>query len=76
MTEMKRHTDLFVSPELLPGVESPAESRRRFHPTPKDIANLMYKAKYVRQSSTIDQENGVNILNEWKQENPEINIFF
>lgn len=74
VSEILRHTNAFVAQELYPGASLPEESRRRFYPTRKDIANLLVKSRREGRSSTIDQENILCLVNSWKENNPEINV--
>ncbi|XP_041432707.1 uncharacterized protein LOC121398128 [Xenopus laevis] len=72
---LKRHMDAFVLKELFLGLELPEETRRRYYPTRKDLANLMYKAKSEGHDSTLDQENILDLIEQWKMQNPNDIIF-
>ncbi|XP_075070539.1 uncharacterized protein LOC142159545 [Mixophyes fleayi] len=72
---MMRHINAFVTQELFPGDDPPVALRRRFYPTRKDLANLMFKAKQEGRNSSLDQENVLNQLKEWKEQIPQLNIF-
>ncbi|XP_075055714.1 calcium-responsive transcription factor-like [Mixophyes fleayi] len=75
INEMMRHINAFVTQELFPGDDPPVALRRRFYPTRKDLANLMFKAKQEGRNSSLDQENVLNQLKEWKEQIPQLNIF-
>ncbi|OCT81634.1 hypothetical protein XELAEV_18028457mg [Xenopus laevis] len=74
-SEVKRHTDAYVRCELFPSGDLPEASRRRFYPTQKDISNLMCKDRYEGKNSVLDQQNVIDLVNNWKEEKT-VNIFY
>ncbi|KAI8509503.1 hypothetical protein Bbelb_133510 [Branchiostoma belcheri] len=57
LSEIKRHLKTYVQDELFRGEPPPPITRRRFHPTDRDIRNILLKAKKQTRSSEDDQAN-------------------
>ncbi|XP_078700653.1 uncharacterized protein LOC144927209 [Branchiostoma floridae x Branchiostoma belcheri] len=57
VSEFRRHINTFVKDELLRGQPLPPLTRRRYHPTDKDIRNILSKGKKHTRNSEDDQVN-------------------
>lgn len=75
ISDIKKHTDLYVKQEQLQGCETVEQSRRRFFPTRKDIANLIGKSRQEGRNSLLDQENVIKRINKWQQQSPKDNFY-
>nr|XP_026695589.1 calcium-responsive transcription factor-like [Ciona intestinalis] len=74
--EFKRHLQIFVTCELFKNKTPPLVTNRRYFPTIKDIRNHYYVEFTKRKLSKIDQSNVALLIDDWKANSPESNIFF
>lgn len=70
VSEMRRHLEAYVKTAGIGGHLALDKTRRRFHPTNKDIYNHMYQARVTHRFSKLDQENVDALIVKWKKETP------
>ncbi|KAI8513594.1 hypothetical protein Bbelb_079180 [Branchiostoma belcheri] len=68
VSEFRRHINTFVKDELLRGQPLPPLTRRRYHPTDKDIRNILSKGKKHARNSEDDQVNLQTLTTRWATE--------
>ncbi|KAI8506623.1 hypothetical protein Bbelb_160500 [Branchiostoma belcheri] len=68
VSEFRRHINTFVKDELLRGQPLPPLTRRRYHPTDKDIRNILSKGKKHTRNSEDDQVNLQTLTTRWATE--------
>ena len=74
--ELRRHLDNFVKNELFRSENPLSRLRRRFYPRKKDLRNFMSNALVMQRSSKIDQENLLNLVERWGEEDLSTKFFY
>ncbi|XP_040280115.1 uncharacterized protein LOC120995157 isoform X2 [Bufo bufo] len=74
-SELKRLVEHFVKKDLFLNVEVPEDTRRRYYPTIKDIANIISRSRHDGHSSLFDQGKLLQLIEEWQHENPSYSMF-
>lgn len=74
--EMRRLLKIYVRDELFDKSSLPDICNRRFFPTVATVRTHMVAARKKLQLSFIDQESLAEKIKTWRQENPNVKIFF
>ncbi|CAC5403653.1 unnamed protein product [Mytilus coruscus] len=74
VSEMRRHLKVFVNETLFSGKTLPSINDVAYYPTETIIRKHMYMAQTKLKYSKIDQENMLQLVAEWQQQNP-VDIF-
>jgi len=64
VSEVVHHTESFVKHRLFSGQNVPSHLSRRYHPTRRDITNIIYQAR-VALFSAVDQDNLLAKMEHW-----------